>query len=153
MNPALIAALIGAGLGAGKTALNKKTRKNPGAYVSNVLGGAAAGYTGGSPGVLTGQISMDDSMNFNPYMMAGADAEGPPPAEPEPQPEPGQKRKPPGKTAGIMMDLLKAYMSRPARIPQDLPRIDAPSPLAMNPIYAAPRAPLPYPETSPIYRR
>jgi hypothetical protein len=48
MNPMIIAALAGAAIGAGKTALNKKERKKPGSWITNVLGGAASGAAGGA---------------------------------------------------------------------------------------------------------
>lgn len=48
MDPVTIAAIMGALVGAGKTALSKKERKEPMAWVSNTLTGAAAGAAGGA---------------------------------------------------------------------------------------------------------
>jgi len=60
--PQAIAAAIGAIIGAGKTALNKDTRKDWKAYVMNTLSGAAAGASGGMGAGSGGAAAMGGAM-------------------------------------------------------------------------------------------
>jgi hypothetical protein len=157
----VVAAIIGATVGAGKTALNEDQRKDPMSWVTNVAGGAASGAMGGAGAggmggatmaglqggmsgfgggggtpTLYGGVSNEDSI---PAFGMGADKEG------------GM-----GGNSQMAVDILKTWINRPRAPKTTVNNNSTPlSPLIVSPLQYQPYAQMGWqpPEVQPLAGR
>lgn len=126
--PQLIAALIGAGVGAGKTALNKDARGDWMSYLRNAGEGAAMGAGMGAPS-FSGGGEMGDFPTGSQLFQLGARKKQEAPL-PQPNPEiPQQKQLSPHMQAAV--ELMKARLGRPKPSQFNVPA-NVPTPMMLQ---------------------
>lgn len=156
MNPAVIAALVAAAAGAGKTALNKDQRGDWKNYLINAGSAAAGGAMGGMGAESAGAGAMAGlkagSLGSGGMMQGGVSMEGMPGQESSIF---GGVDKAGGGASDVMMNLLKSLGRQQPNnnIAMQAPRIEAPGPIVMSPLSPQPIPAMPWQPLEPLMAR